>query len=321
MEQSRAAAKRRASFGRADRLRKEEQRKAEQTKSEQARKADRAKADEQRKAIAAEAVKQRTALSQKRADQRRLARKQENLKKEFARKAEDSRARDTQAQQQRKAASEKVAQQKQAAERDPKVRDAANYVAQQEQRQARDQQDEHRRQTGRMRALHNGERLRNHEREAGAVIDHARKIRNIDIAERRELEALDVQRRSLTGRVTGMVRGAGHFARQEQAIAERHEADRWRSHHDHEVTKDKLFWSAQATRLVHVGERRDMAKTHEVERQGLKQAQERARPQQIEARVQAVTRANDNTQKQQLEKARPTQAFGHAAGQSHEIKR
>ena len=321
MEQSRAAAKRRASFGRADRLRKEEQQKAEQTKSEQRRKAERDKADRQRKGIAAEAAKLRIELAKKRADQRRMARKQENLKKEFARKAEDIRARDAKAEQQRSMEAAKVDARKQAAEHDPKRHDAAIYVARQEQRQQRDQLEEHRRQTSRLRDSHHAERLRNHEREVGAVVDHVRKVRNIDITERRELEALDTQRRSLTGRVTSMVRGSGHFDRQERAIVERHENDRWQKHRDHEVKKDNLFWTAQAKRLGQVAERRDLAKTHEVERQTLKQAQERTRPHQIEARTQAVMRTNGNQPKQQQDNVRPTHAFGHTAGQSHEIKR
>lgn len=134
-------------------------------------------------------------------------------------------------------------------------------------------------------------------------------------------ESLDNQKRSLAGRFTAIVKGSGHFARQEQAIVERHENDRWQKHREHEGKKDQLFWTAQAKRLGQVVERRDMAKAHDGERHALKQAQERTRPQQIEARTQAVARVNDNQQKQKLDNVRPAPAFGPAAGQSHEIKR
>lgn len=319
MADDRDAAKRRASFGRADRLRKETQQKTEQTKIEERRKAERDKSDQLRKAEAVKAAEHRNVQARKRAEQRRLERQQENLKKEFSRKVEYIRTRIKHVDQQKKAEAAKLESQK-AAERDPRHRDAETYVAQQEKRQARDQLDEQRRQTNRLRTEHNAERLNARDRQAGAIIDHARRIRNIDIAERRELEALDVQRRSLAGRFTSVVKGPGHFARQEQAIVDRHDNDRWQKHRDHESKKDELFWTAQAKRLGQVVERRDMTKAHEGERQELKQAQERGRPQKVDARMKAMVRPSEQRVLQQ-DNVRPAEPFGRAAGQSLENKR
>lgn len=316
MDADRSAAKRRASFGRADRLAKETRQKAEQTRVEQSRKAERDKADQQRKAEAVKAAEQRNALARKRAEHRRLERVRENLRKEFTRKAQDS-----QTERQRTEAS-KAADKKPAVERDETRRAAETYVAQQEKRQLRDQQEEHRRQTHRLRVEHQAERAGFRSREAAGVVNHARQVRNIDIAERRELEALGAQRRSLAGRAIGLVRGPQHFERQEQAIVDRHETDRWRAHRDQEARKDNLFSAEQAARLRRVSERHGIAKDHQAERLALGQAHERERPRLIEVRVQAMGRANDNERaRERDEKVRPTQAFGQATGQGLEIKR
>lgn len=323
MQSNRIAAKRRASFGRADRLRKEARQKAEQAKTEQRRKEERDKADRQRKAEAVKAAEQRIAQARKRAEHLRLQRHRENLQKEFSRKAEDKRARDTRAAQQRKMEAAKAASYKQQpADRDPKQRDAEGYVAHQEQRQQTDQRDEHRRQTQRLRSEHDAQREGGRNRAAAAIIEHARKIRNIDIAERRELEALDASRRSFTGRVTGLVRGAKHFVRQGQAIADRHENDRWQKHRDHEVRKDNLFWTEQTARLRRASERMAIAKDHQNERLELNHAQAHSRPQRVQDHVRALERVAQISieRSRRQENVRPTEGFGQAAGQVHQLK-
>lgn len=317
MDADRTAAKRRASFGRADRLAKEARQKTEQARVERSRKAERDKADRQRKDEAVKAAEHRNAQARKRAEQRRLARRAETMRQGFARAAANRRAESDRTERGRAAERFKTA-----AERDPRRREAAAYVAQQERRQLRDQQEEHRRQTHRLRVAHQGEHAGFRSREAAGIVNHARQVRNIDIAERRALEALGTRQRSLTGRAVSLVRGAQHYGRQERAIVDRHETDRWKAHRDQEARKDALFTAEQAARLRRVSERYGIAKTHQAERRDLCQAHERDRPRLIEVRVQAMARANDNERARQREEhVRPTQAFGQAAGRNQEIKR
>ena len=117
------------------------------------------------------------------------------------------------------------------------------------------------------------------------------------------------------------MRGSKHFDRQEQAIVERHENDRWAKHRENEVRQDWLFWSEQKTRLTQGAERMAMAKNHVSERHQLTQTHERVRPHEIDARAQAMTKAIENERQQQQENKRPRESFGQAAGQSHEVKR
>ena len=321
METDRSAAKRRASFARADRLAKEAWQKAQQTRVDERRKAEREKADRQRKEEAVKAAERRNALARKRAEQRRLDRHRENLRKEFARKADERRLQSVQAERQRHAEVSRTSGKTPAVARDETRRAAEAYVAQQERRQLRDQQEEHRRQTHRLRVEHQAERAGVGNREAAGVLQHARQIRNIDIAERRALEALGIRERSLAGRAVRLVRGARHFERQGQAIVERHENDRWTAHRDHEARKDGQFWAEQAARLRRISERHGIAHRHQSERRDLAQSHERDRARLIEVRAQAMTRANDNERALQRETVRPADAFERAAGPSRELKR
>lgn len=325
MDSERAAAKRRASFGRAGRLAKEAQQRQERETVEAQRRAERQKADEQRKADAVKAAEQRTALARKQAEQRRLHRHKENLRQEFNRKAEDRKATTARAQRQQADQAAKEAGRRLQAEQDQKRREAEAHVERQHQRQEAEQQSEHRRQTHRLRVEHQAERSGFRHKEAGALTLHARQIRNVDIAERRELEALDERRQSLSGRMVGLVRGSKHYDRQVQAITDRHENTRWQKHREHEANKDALFGKEQMARLRQVSDRRDMAQRHHVERHELIQSQEKSRPQLIEARAQALTHANENQkarQKQQSsELVRPSDAFNKAAEQSAERTR
>lgn len=317
MEPDRSAATRRASFARADRLAKEARQKVEQIRVDERRKAEREKADRQRREEAVKAAERRNALAGKRAEQRRLDRQRENLRKEFSRKAGDRRVRSAQAEQERRAEGSR----KPCVERNEIRRAAEAYVAQQERRQLRDQREEHRRQTHRLRVEHQAERLGVRNREAAGVLDHARRVRNIDIAERRALESLGVRERSLAGRAVRFLRGARHFERQGQAILDRHENDRWTAHRDHEARRDGQFWAEQAARLRRVSERHGIAHRHQSERRDLAQSHERDRARLIEVRAQAMTRANDNERARHRENVRPAEAFERAAGQSRELKR
>jgi hypothetical protein len=305
----RTAAKRRASYARADRLTKEAARDVQRT-------ADREKAEQQRKAEAIKAVEQRNAQARKRAEQRRLDRHKENIRKQFTRAAEDRAAKQARAEQQRKAV--KTVPQR---EQDEKRREAETYVRGRQKRQQADQQAEHRRQTDRLR-VEQQSRIRGYgEKNNSAIDQHARHVRNIDIAERRDLAALNRQRNSLTGRAVSLVRGAKHYDRHERAITDRHEAARWDKHRDLEAKKDGLFWSEQATRLRHASGRMTMMQQHRDERRDLIQAHDRSRPQQIEAQRQALIRANDNAPTKKLENVRTTDAFQQAAERTHERTR
>lgn len=286
----RTAAKRRASFARTDRVAKEAAREAERT-------AAREKADQQRKAEALKAVEQRNALARKRAEQRRMERHRDNLRQEFARKAE-----------RQKAEAVRVKAQQQ----DEKRREAEAQIAQRHKRQQADQQAEHRRQTDRLRVEQRAQIRGYGDRNAAAIDQHARHVRNIDIAERRDLAALNDRRNSLTGRAVALVRGGKHFDRQERAITDRHEAARWDKHRDLEAKKDALFWSEQAARQGHATGRMTLMQRHRDERHELTQTQDRMRPQQIEAQRLALIRANENAPVRAPEQVRTTDAFGHA---------
>jgi hypothetical protein len=121
------------------------------------------------------------------------------------------------------------------------------------------------------------------------------------------------------------VRGTRHYDRQAQAIVDRHENERWQKHREHEARKETLFQAEQAARLRQVSDRHAIAQRHTSERNELVQAQERDRPRQIEARVQALSHANENQkprqQERQPENVRPTEPFNQAAEQGHERSR
>lgn len=325
MDGERAAAKRRASFGRAGRLAKEAQQKQERETVAAQRQAERRKADEQRRADAVKAAEQRNALARKQAEQRRLQRHKDNLRQEFNRKAEDRKATAARAEQQRSETAAKEAGRKVQAEQDQTRREAEAQVERQHRRQAAEQQAEHRRQTHRLRVGHQAQAAGLRHREAEALDLHARQVRNVDIAERRELEALDGRRHSLAGRVVGLARGSKHYDRQAQAIADRHENTRWQKHRDHEARKEALFFTGQAVRLRQVAERHGIAHRHSAEKTELLQAQKLGRPQLIEARVQAVAHANENQRPREKEQAkeiaRPAEPFNRAAEQSAERTR
>lgn len=317
MSDQERAAKRRASFGRSARLAKETKAKAEREKAEAQRRATREKGDQQRKADAARAAEQRVAQARKKTEQRRLQRHKDDIRAAFSRKAEDRQAQAATAERRQADDKAKAAEQARQAKDIEQRRAAEAYVAKQQARQAADQVKEHRRQTHRLRVEHQAERTGFGHREAGALIQHARQIRNIDIQERRDLEALDTRRHSLTGRAISLVRGTRHYDRQARSIIERHEDARWQKHRDHEARKDGMFEAEQDSRLRQVGDRHEIAQRHQMERGALVAAHARGRPALIEARVQAMGIANENQKPRQQEQsrdiARPAEAFNKAA--------
>src|SRR6185312_8951647 len=120
----------------------------------------------------------------------------------------------------------------------------------------------------------------------GAVDQHAQQMRNIDLAERRDLNALGARRNSLSARISGLIQGQGHFDRDEQKIVDRHEAARMTKHRDLEALKDRQFQAAQETRLRQARERKAIFDTHRNERRDLVQAHAKDRPRRIELQQQ-----------------------------------
>ena len=316
-----AAAKRRASFGRSSRLTKEAKQKAERAKIDAQRTAEREKADQARKADALKRAEQRAEQSRKQAEQRRLQRHKDELRRGFNRQAEDRKAVAAQAERQRLEEAARETERKRKLASDQKQREAEAQVTKVYQRQTSEQQAEHRRQTHRLRAEQQNERTGFRNREAGGIILHASKIRNIDLAERRDLEALDSRRRSLTGRVVGLVRGAKHYDRQKQAIVERHEEVRWQKHREHEARKETLFQAEQAARLRQVSDRHGLAQRHRTERVELARTQEQHRPELTATMAQALRYANENQQtrthakeqERRQDTVRPSSPFNQAA--------
>jgi hypothetical protein len=318
----RKAARRRAYHGRASRLAKE----AAQQERQQG---EARKPDEQRQAEVPKDVEKRVEASRKRSEAQRLERQGEQTKKEFNQKAEDQKAAAQQKEQDRKeraakaaeqraeAARKKTAQQlerqradearkefnrqsraeatKAAQQHRQQIRERAEaFVAERHQRDRLNQQMEHRRQTDRMRVQQREERNSFQQARDAAATKHADQMHTIDAAERRELQELGERRRSLAGRIVGIVRGAGYYDQQAQAIGERHEADRMRKHRDLEALKEKQFTNEQTTRLRQAQGLRNIREYQRHERRTLVEAQERNRPNEIKAHQRDFARAAHN---------------------------
>ena len=198
------------------------------------------------------------------------------------RKAEDRVAAQKKLDAQRREAAQRDIQKRDETRRDETRQRAEALVKEREKRHQADQIHEHRRQTDRMRKQHSIEMRSHTDNASHAISVHAQKIKNIDVAERRDLEALGARNRTLSGRLTNLVRGSGHAAREEKAIVDRHEAQRMQAHRNHEVLKDRQFEAAQASRIRQAHERNAIFDQHRTERRELADAHERARPRQIE---------------------------------------
>jgi colicin import membrane protein len=306
-EGSKQTARERASFARADRLKKE----AAQTADvkEQQQKAGQQKTAEANKA-ADRQEKQRQAFEQRKAETRKQQqwkafeqRKADDAKREFNRTAEDKigierkkdeqRKQDEQQQADRKReadqkAEQQKAQAKQEAQKRADERKAEAYVAAQARQQQADQIAEHRRQTSRLRTQHSEQSTSLKSRDGEAVDRHRNDIKTIDDRERRALKEFDVKRASLTGRAAQLIRGKAHFDGRREDIQKKSESDRLHKHRDLEALKERQFTAQQDQRLKHARERLDMMKTHRQHRDETQQQHDRDRPRLVAERQKAV---------------------------------
>lgn len=281
-------AKRRASFARADRLKKEAAQAADKIRT--------TRTAEQQRTNAARLTKQRQTADAKMAEQKRTAeaRKLDRQKEAAAKKQAAQQDRQKAADQKKVDQSRAVEQaenvQKQAQAAQERRRIEADLAAR-EKAQRADQTAAHRQQTSRLRDHHREESRSYRANVEAGNVHHTDKIQTIDMAERRDLRALEVQRRSLAGRVVGIVKRAGHYERQEKAITERHEADRMQKHRDHEALKERQFTQTHTAYRRQAMERLDIATRHRTEVNQLRDAQTRYRPLEIERRTKAITPA------------------------------
>ena len=297
-------AKRRASFARADRLKKEAAQTADKTQTPRT-------AEEQQR-FAARLTKQRQAAEAKKIEQQRatVARKLERQKeaeaKKHAAQQERQKAADQKKADQTRAAEQAKQAQQQAQAAEARRRIEAEVTAR-EKAQRADQASAHRHQTSQLRDYHREEKLSLGMAVEVGNVHHASKISTIDASERRDLQELDEQRRSLTGRVVGIMKGPGHYERQEKAITERHEADRMQKHRDHEALKERLFTNTHTAYRRQAMERKEIADRHRTEVKQLHDVQAKLRPLEIERREKAmilapnVDRARQPDRKQEQE--------------------
>ncbi len=267
------------------------QQRAESTKKEFGRKAEDQKAtaaaaQEAKREAATKASLKRVEDNHRATEKHRLQHREESTKKEFNQKAADPKAAAAQA-------------------RDDEIRKRAEvFVDARQKAQQADQVKAHRHQTDQLRTQHQAETQSHRNNATDAEADHTQRIKSIDSVERSNLDDLDTRRRSLAGRVTAIVKGPGHYSREEKAITERHEAERMRQHRNHEGQKERQFEAAQTARLRQARERLSIRTCHRFEVHDLKQSQDRNRPAEIERRQHAFARAAQMERGQVLEKGR-----------------
>jgi hypothetical protein len=266
-EGTKQTAKERASFARAERLKKE----AAQQTTDQKRDAER-----------------------KTETKREADRKAENQKGAEKRKAEQKREADQKTQQQKQDAAkldaERQQQRKQEAQKRADERKAEAHVAAQFKLQQADQIAEHRRQTSRLRTQHQEQSSSLKSREGEAIDRHWNDVRTIDDRERQALKEFDVKRASLTGRAVELVKGKAHFEGRREEVQNKFESDRLHKHRDLEALKERQFTAQQEQRLKHARERLDMMKTHRQHRDETQQQHDRDRPRLVGERQNAVAR-------------------------------
>jgi hypothetical protein len=266
---SKQTAKERASFARADRLKKEEA----------AKNLDPAERDAERKAETAKRESDRKAENQKGAEKRKAEQKREADQKEQQRK-QDAAKLDAERQQQRKQEAQKRADERRA---------EAHVAAQFKQQQA-DQLAEHRRQISRLRFQHQEQTATLKARDGEAIDRHRNDITTINEREQKALKEFDVKRGSLTGRATELVRGKAHFDGRREEIQKKFESDRLHKHRDLEALKERQFDAQQKKRLDHARDLRNMRKEHRQHRDETQQQHERDRPRLVAERQRAVER-------------------------------
>jgi hypothetical protein len=260
-------ARERASFARADRLKKEAAQQAEAKAGEREKKQQ--QTAEQRKADQARTQDQRKADERRKADQKR-----DDQKKQDAAKLDAAR------QEQRKQEAQKRADE----------RKAEAHVAAQFKQQQADQIAEHRRQTTRLRTQHREQSSSLKSREGEAIDRHWHDVRTIDDRERQALKDFDVKRRSLTGRATELVKGKAHFDGRREEMQKKFESDRLHKHRDLEALKERQFTAQQEQRIRQAKERLAMIHTHREARDQTQQQHDRDRPRLVAERQNAIAR-------------------------------
>lgn len=312
-DEAAGAAKRRASFARAERVKKEaaktpEQRKAdadlkaeqkleaakarEARKLEQEQKAETLKTEFARKAeqkIEAEKSREaRKAEQERKTDAIKTANERKDaIKKQFNKETDAKKAEST------KIEAKKIEQAKQVDEN--RRSRAETFVIERQKIQQSNAIFDQRRQTDQLRTQHREEMKSYKQNEADAITQHWSKIRGIDNAEAKALQELGQQRRSVAGRITEAFRGSQYFEEKRESIERKFESDRLRKHIELEGLKERQHDIAQAARLRQAHERKSIYERHLVERRELVQAQDKARPAIIDRQQQAFKKANEKT--------------------------
>ena len=267
-EGSKQTGKERASFARADRLKKEAAQQTTEQERNAERKAETIKRDADRKAENQKGAEKRKDEQKREADQKEQQQKQDAAKLDAARQE----------------------QRKQEAQKRADERKAEAHVAAQAKQQQADQIAEHRRQTSRLRTQHSEQSTSLKSRDGEAIDRHRNDIKTIDYREQQALKEFDVKRASLTGRAAQLIRGKAHFDGRREDIQKKSESDRLHKHRDLEALKERQFTAQQDQRLKHARERLDMMKTHRQHRDESQQQHERDRPRLVAERQKAHER-------------------------------
>jgi hypothetical protein len=268
-EGNKQTAKERASFARADRLKKEEAAKnLDPAERDTERKAETAKRESDRKAENQKGAKKRKAEQKREADQKEQQRKQDAAKLDAARQE----------------------QRKQEAQKRADERRAEAHVAAQFKQQQADQLAEQRRQISRLRIQHSERSSSLKSRDGEAVDRHWHEVKTIDDRERQALKEFDVKRASLTGRAAELIKGKAHFEGRREEIQKKFESDRLHKHRDLEALKERQFTAQQKQRIEHARDLRNMRNEHRQHREESQQQHERDRPRLVAERQRAVER-------------------------------
>jgi hypothetical protein len=232
-EGTKQTAKERASFARADRLKKEAAQQTTEQKRDTERKTETAKREAGRKAENQKSAEKRKAEQKREADQKTQQQKQDAAKLDAARQE----------------------QRKQEAQKRADERRVEAHVATQFKQQQADQIAEHRRQTSRLRTQHSAQSSSLKSREGEAIDRHWHDVRSIDDRERQALKEFDVKRASLTGRAAQLIKGKAHFDGRREEMQKKFESYRLHKHRDLEALKERQFTAQQEQRLKHARER------------------------------------------------------------------
>jgi hypothetical protein len=283
-EGTKQTAKERASFARADRLKKEAAQQTTDQKRDTERKAETAKRESDRKAENQKGAEKRKAEQKREADQKTQQQKQDAAKLDAARQE----------------------QRKQEAQKRADERRAEAHVAAQFKQQQADQIAEHRRQTTRLRTQHREQSSSLKSREGEAIDRHWHDVRAIDQREAKALQEFDVKRRSLAGRATELVKGKAHFDGRREEMQKKFESDRLHKHRDLEALKERQFTAQQEQRIRQAKERLAMIHTHREARDQTQQQHDRGAP--------------ERRRPQRRDRARPQAGADEGKGPLHAVR-